>query len=483
MVSLRCGEVEERTYSRIAEVPVLEEDVTSIPSPRYSSPNINVKSSKLSSLGAELSEDDVSACLGMAKAIEILGAMESIGACAVETTSVYGAAIAIPQIGRSALWPKTMFWLSMRAYVFLVLNYVIQTMFVYYIYDSQTNMNPYGGQMHLCDFGSHVANCPNNKDCHGPGGTEIPNPGNLYPYDIWNTRKFVRDGMQALFPDMKDKIDSNFDPGEYGVESYYCRLICIFLFMVAIADEFQNIRDLVKLLYYLPTNDNQLWVQYDPPQWASKQHVKDVNGVRELEFVRFKVNGMPLRWKIINLVVVLLPKIFIWRMLTMAGVHFLMETAAMVDQIVNTTALQFVFTTDELILDRLTTKATRHIMSNLQDYDLFDNNQYEEQSDQECLETYAENEMTWTMGARDWWLLPRRLFWAVGLTIAFLAEYYCHNCKRMGDGSLVSTDQYYPPDAHLDIGSFVLKFFSLSVPYGTDVSQAFWTMPVSNTGD
>jgi len=462
------------TYSRIAELPVLVEETTS-----GSLSGVNTQSLKLASLGPDLSEDDVSACLGMAKAIEILGAMESIGACAVERTSVYGAAIAIPQIGRSARWPKTMFWLAMRAYVFLVLNYIIQTMFVYYIYDSQTNMNPYGGQMHLCDFASHVANCPNNKDCHGPGGKEIPNPGSLYPYDIWNTRKFVRDGMQSLFPDMKDEIASKFDPGEYGIESYYCRLICIFLFMVAIADEFQNIRDLIKLLWFLPTED-QLWVQYDPPRWASKQHVKDVNGVSELEFVRFKVNGMPRRWKIFNLVVVLVPKIFIWRMLTMAGVHFLMETAAMVDQIVNTTALQFVFTTDELILDRLSTKATRHIMTNLQDYDLFDGTQYEVQSDQDALEKYATEEMTWRMSNRDWWLLPRRLFWAVVLMILFLVEYYYHNCKRMDDGSLVSTDQFYPPDAHLDIWSFVLKFFSWSEPYGTDVSNAFWTMPDSH---
>merc|ERR1719158_1888029 len=120
----------------------------------------------------------------MAKAITILGGQESRGACAIEKTSVYGAAIAMPQIARSAGWPTSMVILTLRAYMFVLLNYFVQTLFVYYIYDSQTNMNPFGSQMHLCDFAAHIAHCPNHKDCHGPGGREIPDPGELYPYDI-----------------------------------------------------------------------------------------------------------------------------------------------------------------------------------------------------------------------------------------------------------------------------------------------------------
>jgi len=466
----------DETYSRIPELPIDDPMAT----PRDGDEKAYcIDKDRLEDygLGPNLNAQDISACLGCAKAINILGEMEQIGACAVERTSVYGVALAVPQIARSARWPKTMICLAFRAYLFVVLNYIIQTMFVYYIYDSQTNMNPYGGQMHLCDFASHVAKCPDKPDCHGPGGQEIPNPGSLYPYDIWNTRKFMRDGMMILFPDRKDDIASNLDPGEYGVESYYCRLLCIFVFMVAIADEFQNIRDLVKLLYNLPTQDLS-WVSYDPPTWSSKQHVKDVHGMKELSFVRFTVNGMPLRWKVFNMVFLLVPKIFIWRMLTMAGVHFLMETAAMVDQIVNTTALSFVFTTDELILERLTTKATKHIMTNLEDYELFDHDHYESESDQEALERYARQEMNWfKFSHRDWWLLPRRLFWSFVLMVLFLAEYYWHNCRRMDDGSVVSTDQYYPPGAHLDIWCFVGKFFSYAHSYGGDDQEAFWTMP------
>merc|ERR1712072_557355 len=96
----------------------------------------------------------------MAKAINILGGLERKQPLALEKTSVYGAAIAIPQIARSSRWPKSMCGLAMRAYLFVVLNYFVQTLFCYYIYDSQTNMNPFGGQMHLCDFASHIGACP-----------------------------------------------------------------------------------------------------------------------------------------------------------------------------------------------------------------------------------------------------------------------------------------------------------------------------------
>merc|ERR1719460_1053700 len=122
----------------------------------------------------------------------------------------------MPQIARSARWPKSLIALTMRAYLFVLLNYIVQTFFVYYIYDSQTNMNPFGGQMHLCDFGAHVSHCPDGRDCYGPGGKFIENPGSIYPYDIWNTRKFLRDSLITVFPHLSAEIASEVDPGEYG---------------------------------------------------------------------------------------------------------------------------------------------------------------------------------------------------------------------------------------------------------------------------
>merc|ERR1719326_967803 len=118
-----------------------------------------------------------------------------------------------------------------------------------------------------------------------------------------------------------------------------------------------------------------------------------------------------MRWKVLVVVCIIIPRIFIWRMLTLAGVHFLMETAAMVDQIVNTTALSFVLTTDELILERLATQATKHMMSSLEDTQLFDYTPYADETDQQALERYDTHEMSWCVGKHSFPLFPKRLFW------------------------------------------------------------------------
>jgi hypothetical protein len=419
---------------------------------------------------------EVSACLGMAKAINILGGLERKQPLALEKTSVYGAAIAIPQIARSARWPKSMCGLALRSYLFVLLNYFVQTLFVYYIYDSQTNMNPFGGQMHLCDFASHISSCPNGPDCTGPGGQAIPDPGALYPFDIWYTRGFMRDSLQQLFPDKLEEIQNKVDPGEYGLESYYCRLLCIFVFVLQIADEFQNIHDLFRFLKTLPSGeaDEAPWIQYDIPPGESKPK-DDAHGNCELEFVKFSVNSMPVRWKIINIVFLLIPRIFIWRMVTMARVHFLMETAAMVDQIVNTTALSFVLTTDELILERLATKATKHMMANIEEQQLFDYTPYTDETDQQALERYDTQEMSWRVASHSFPLLPKRLLWTVLLMAFFTAEYYVHNCTQAQDGGWVSKDMYLPEHAHLSFSNFVMKFFSLS--HEAHSADPVWSMP------
>eukprot|EP00439_Symbiodinium_sp_Y106_P077690 s169_g16.t1 len=52
------------------------------------------------------------------KAIAILQQMEGDGYCSIEADSVYGAAVAMPQIARSAGWPATLTSLVIRIYFF-----------------------------------------------------------------------------------------------------------------------------------------------------------------------------------------------------------------------------------------------------------------------------------------------------------------------------------------------------------------------------
>merc|ERR1712139_198423 len=164
----------------------------------------------------------------------------------------------------------------------------------------------------------------------------------------------------------------------------------------------------------------------------------------------------------------------------MAGVHWLMETPAMVDVIVNATALSFVLDTDEMILGRLATHATKYMMENLQDYELFDYTPRADMSDQAILEQYTASEMSW-WGDHSFPFLPNRLFWTIGLMAAFVAEYYMHNCKRTEGGGMVSNDMFLPRMPHLDFWAFLEKFFSMKHE-PPEEETPFWTMPSCMVG-
>merc|ERR1719240_1420968 len=130
-----------------------------------------------------------------------------------------------------------------------------------------------------------------------------------------------------------------------------------------------------------------------------------------------------------------------------------METAAMVDQIINTTALSFIFSIDELILERLTTSVTRHIIGNLCDYPLFDPCEHEDDSDEDVIQRYIAHELAprWRISdiPKLTRIFPRRLLWCVLLSIFFIGEYYYSSCNRREDGSWVSKEMYLPQKSHL----------------------------------
>jgi len=261
-----------------------------------------------------------------------------------------------------------------------------------------------------------------------------------------------------LFPEKAAEI-ANVDPGEYGVESHYCRMVCILVFMIEIAAEFWSIYDLGRLLYHLPSRAEP-WVQYDPPTWGEKDYVKQVHGLTELALVKFKVAGMPQKWKIANLFILFIPKLMLWKMLSVAGVSFLMETAAMVDMIVSVTAISFIFQIDEMILDRLSSKATKHILVHLQDYAMFSIKKLEQEEYDDTMAKFEKYEMGMTFSASDWWLFPRRLAAAFVLMAYFVSDYYSEKCTQTDDGSWVSSDMAKPTEPHLKVMCFMFKVCS-----------------------
>jgi hypothetical protein len=404
------------------------------------------------------------------KAINILMKMETIGYCGVETNSVYGAAVAMPQIARSAEWPGTLTTMAIRSYFFLFLNIGLQAFLLSMIGEEQLVMYPFAGQMHLCDFGANIKLCPDAPNCKGPGGTTYT-PARLYNYDIWSARIFVRESLKAMFPDRSEEIHEIADPGEYGLENYWCRMACILIFMMAVVDDLRSTWTLAAVLWNVPTAAED-WIKYEPPDWAEdKEYAKSLHGWSELDLVKFQVAGMPLFWKVINAIIVVLPKCILWSSLVISGVHYLMETAGIVDVVVNAMALTFVLDVDEMVFSRLSTNVTKHIMQNLEDLPLFDISQDENEEEHEVLERYEKEEVGPGRWRKVAMVMPKRLLMIVGMQVFFMVIYYNRNCVQQPDGGFVSKEMFLPKD---------LSYRPLSLMFGIEnegESDAFWTMP------
>ena len=80
---------------------------------------------------------------------------------------------------------------------------------------------------------------------------------------------------------------------------------------------------------------------------------------------------MPLVWKIINIFIVVIPKLVLWFCVVSVGTLLLLETSGIMDVIINSMSLTFILNIDEMIFDRLVTTATKHIVTSLEDYPLY----------------------------------------------------------------------------------------------------------------
>jgi len=404
------------------------------------------------------------------KALSVLRKRERDGFCCIEADSVYGAAVAMPQIARSCGWPGSLIAVVIRVYFFTLLNFLMQGFLLSMIGEEQLMLYPFAGQMHLCNFGANIKECPDASDCKGPMGTTYSMP-RLYSFPIWSTRVFVRDSLKAVFPDMAEEIDAKVDPGEYGLENYQCRLACIFLFMLAVVEDLKESVGLGRTLWRL-NGRSESWVSYSWPQWASKEEVKKIKDMSELDCVKFQVAGIPTHWKVFYLVFVLLPKFALWLAVAKSGVHYLMETAGIVDLIVNSMALTFVLEVDEMVFHRFTTTLTKHIMNNIQDLPNFDITQEETETDLQALERYKAEELGSARWSKLMLSIPWRFFLVLLLQAIFVSNYYLENCQKTEDGSWVSRELRMPKD--LSYRPLALMFGLLS----TD-GDPVWSMPTS----
>lgn len=382
---------------------------------------------------------------------------------------MYGAALAMPQIARSAGWPGTLLALVCRIYFFTALNYLLQGFLLSMIGEEQLTWYAFAGRMHLCDYGAWMEDCPDGSNCKGPLGTQYSAP-RLYDYDIWSTRIFIRDSLKAIFPHKANEVHDKVDPGEYGMENYYCRFVCVFVFMLEVVDDLSGTYVLARTLYQLP-NSADSWIRYEVPSWGTKDDVKEMKDCRELDFVKYSVGGMPLHWKLFNVMFLVIPKFGLWLALSKSGVQYLMETAGIMNVVVNAMALTFVLKVDEMVFHKFSTCLTKEIMWRVEKMPNFSVEAEEAETETQALDRFYRTELGHNRWRSLYLMVPRRVFNVLVLLVIFLWDYYRTNCVRQEDGSWVSKDMHLP--ARLDYNPFRLMF-GLA---GTLEENPYWTIP------
>jgi len=383
----------------------------------------------------------------------------------LQKDSVYGAAIAIMQIARSAGWPSTLAALAVRLKFFALVSLFLQAYLLSMLGTELFVMYPFSGQMHLCDFGRTIATCPDGPNCKGPGGTTYSYP-RLYNYATWNTRRFVRDVLQQMFPHRADEIAQTADPGEYGLEDYHCRLVCIFLFMAAVLSDLKSSLSDAMVLVSIPNRDEP-WLVYDEQRRARKEEEE----LMELDLINFNIAGMTILWKCESFIFVIFPKLVIWISLCFSGVHFLMETAGIQDLIINAMALTFILQIDELLYLCCTTTATQYIMENLNGFCRDDVVLEEGLSDEEVLHQYHQNEIG-NLVRFIKKVTPWRFMSILTCQFIFMMVYYVENCDKDREGDWVSKSMFTPQSGD-SFGLFPRMFGIMPAAH----EDPFWTMP------
>jgi hypothetical protein len=300
-----------------------------------------------------------------------------------------------------------------------------------FICKEEVVMDGFSGEMYLCDFGAGMDACQEGPGCIGPGGTNMTAP-RLYDWEQWSTRVFVRDALKALFPDRTD-IDIIADPGEYGVESAFCRQLCCLIFVVGIMSELDWVIKMVKLLSFVPTR-NDAWIVAKPD---AARTLKVHNWLDE---VQVQASGMSLCWKIWNFIFVCLPKIILWWLTASYGTSFLMETSSIDGIIVNSVALGFLLTFDELITDNLMSAQANYLLDNVVPYHLDTDEELD--TDEAAIAKYCSFSMFQVAQDVLTMKLPKLILSGV-LTYYLMQTYYHTHCD-FKEGRWVSKPVYRP---------------------------------------
>lgn len=382
----------------------------------------------------------------------------------LETGSVYGTAIAFPQIARSSNYNKVYVALWIRAWLALALNLFVQLSLVVFVGEATQIMNPLGGMMHLCNFGASLDTCKGPDEvvdgCVGPGGTQFA-PPRLYGYTQWAVQKFTKQALLDVLPDKEDTINAKVDPGEYGIENFRCRLVCLFLFTLSVMHEIVTCLRMALLLWSVPSSGEK------EMSWINLKH----DGMFGKVVAKYRVGGMPLHWKIIVFLVVFLPKLALCHYVLLEGTLLLMDTSGILDSVLGALSMSFVLSIDEMLYDAMTSGAAATIMKKVEqalEEEELAHQKAEAAGRGQPKQTPFYSVAVWRQ------IIPLRVVSALVVMGLYVGRYYQFKCKYSEEHKLwVSKDMYTPTTSYYTLSDFLLNGFFQTVPHGTD---PFWTM-------
>mmetsp|Transcript_48859 Transcript_48859/g.114841 ORF Transcript_48859/g.114841 Transcript_48859/m.114841 type:complete len:489 (-) Transcript_48859:46-1512(-) len=426
-------------------------------------------------LYGEEADESCSASSTRAAGARLLGGLQSMTdrTLNLEAGSVYGAVILMPQIARTLGWPAELSSLVVTSVTYHLLLIFLHGSLLTFIDQEQVIQDAFAGQMHLCNFGA--GSCGNADGCPGPGGTTVT-PPRIYNWNTWATRTFFRDSMQALWPEKAEDIAKLIDPGEYGVESSLCRLLCCFVFVMMIAPEIGLCWEMANLLWHVPSEDEP---------WVTFREGRPMRGPRHewLDMISVRIAGMNRLWKAACAVIVLLPKCFLCVYSAKAGVVFLMETSDIDTIIVNSVALVFLLSLDEVMANGLMHDQVKKLLHICEPFVVDGSSDgldgCEDMDDAATLHMYEE-QCAQTSSLRrllaDLFLYQYRSFYIVLLLTPLLVGSYFFQFCEFRDGQYVSHKMFFPKStAFTALNTFLPGIFP--VEYEED---AFWEMPTSD---
>jgi hypothetical protein len=390
--------------------------------------------------------------------------LEANRTTALETQSVWGAAIVIPQVARSVGFNLTAMVLTFRTYFNLCCCVAVQMLLLTYIGQSTQVYAPLGGQMHLCDFGANLDACPDAPHCVGPGGTKYAST-RLYGYTQWVVQKFVRDAFLHMHPDRRDEIEQKIDPGEYGLESYRCRVLCIVLFVSSVVPEILACVSMAHGLYNLQRCESNeargSWVVNSATTTDDLKRSNTMSGLAspQSDLFIYRMGGMPLRWKIFNFCFLLCPKVMILHFVLREGSVLLMETAGIMEMILGAMSLTYLLSMDDMFFEYFSTQPAQVIMKRLRPV--------VDHADEARI---RRNIPAWNILLS---FFPLRFCTVVLFAMGYILLYYSTKCVWR-DGRFVSKDMHLPERSTYHISDFMFDSI-LHTLHRSD--KAFWTWP------